>query len=95
MKKSFQWVNIILILTLSPRLFAADRIITDDAGKNIILSTPITRIADGWFAHASLMMTLGAGNKIMATVNHPSSQPWMFKIQPSLNKALLINGRQF
>ncbi|MCD9463978.1 ABC transporter substrate-binding protein [Photobacterium phosphoreum] len=95
MKKSFQWVNIILILTLSPRLFAADRIITDDAGKNIILSAPITRIADGWFAHASLMMTLGAGNKIMATVNHPSSQPWMFKIQPSLNKALLINGRQF
>lgn len=95
MKTLFQWISIIFILTLSPHIFAANRIITDDAGNKITLTAPITRIADGWFAHASLMMTLGAGNKIIATVNHQNSQPWMFKVQPSLNKAMIIDGRQF
>ncbi|WP_249673563.1 ABC transporter substrate-binding protein [Pseudomonas abieticivorans] len=53
------------------------------------------RIADAWYAHHALLMTLGAGDRIVATVNHPQSRPWMFKVQPSLNQAQAVNGTAF
>ncbi|WP_152958206.1 hypothetical protein [Pseudomonas sp. MN1F] len=33
-------------------------------------------------------MTLGAGDRIVATVNYPTNLPWMFKILPQLNWAI-------
>lgn len=71
------------------------RVVTDDAGNQVNVPQEARRIADGWYAHHSLLMTLGAGDRIVATVNHASDRPWMFKIQPSLNQALTVHGRSF
>lgn len=89
-----------LILALGLSLFSlgsisATREVTDDSGKQVLLPARVERIADAWYAHHSLLMTLGAGGEIVATVNHPESQPWMFHIQPSLNQALSVKGTTF
>ena len=89
-----------LILAAALSLFSlsslsATREVTDDAGKQVVLPARVERIADAWYAHHSLLMTLGAGGKIVATVNHRESQPWMFHIQPSLNQALSVKGTTF
>ncbi|CAX61894.1 Iron(III) dicitrate-binding protein [Erwinia billingiae Eb661] len=81
------------LTTFSQSLFA--RTVTDDAGNRVTVPVQATRIADGWYAHHSLLMTLGAGDRIVATVNHAKDRPWMFKIQPSLNQALSVHGRSF
>lgn len=73
----------------------AARQIMDDAGNQIQLPDKVTHIADGWFAHPTLLMALGAGNQITATADRPADHPWMFRIQPSLNKALLAHGTTF
>ncbi len=82
-----------LIFSISPSLLA--RVVTDDAGNQVNVPQEAKRIADGWYAHHSLLMTLGAGDRIVATVNHASDRPWMFKIQPSLNQALAVHGHSF
>jgi len=69
--------------------------VTDDTGQRVALPHPAHRIADAWYAHHSLLMTLGAGDLIVATVNHPQDRPWMFKVQPSLNQALQAHGKTF
>lgn len=71
------------------------RTVTDDVGNNVEVPQQAKRIADGWYAHHSLLMTLGVGDRIVATVNHARDRPWMFKIQPSLNQALAVHGRSF
>jgi len=73
----------------------ASRQVVDDAGHTVTVPDRVNAIADGWFAHHSVLMTLGAGSKIVATVNHPESQPWMFKITPTLNQALQVRGTAF
>ncbi|WP_342323701.1 ABC transporter substrate-binding protein [Kosakonia sp. BYX6] len=73
----------------------AARQVVDDAGNPVAVPDQVTRIADAWFAHHSVLMTLGAGSNIIATVNHPADRPWMFKINPALNKALQIKGISF
>lgn len=73
---------------------AARRVI-DDSAKTVIVPAQPTRIADAWYAHHVLLMTLGAGSRIVATVNHPHSQPWMFKVLPTLNDALSVPGTAF
>lgn len=73
----------------------ASRLVEDDAGHKVTVPDHVTHIADAWFAHHSVLMTLGAGGQIVATVNHPADRPWMFKINPALNKALQIKGISF
>lgn len=73
----------------------ASRQVIDDAGNTVTVPDKVIRIADAWFAHHSVLMTLGAGDKIVATVNHPADRPWMFKINPALNKALQVKGITF
>ncbi|MCU5775486.1 ABC transporter substrate-binding protein [Erwiniaceae bacterium BAC15a-03b] len=75
--------------------FAVAHTVTDDAGNQVEVAPQALRIADGWYAHHSLLMTLGAGDRIVATVNHARDRPWMFKIQPSLHQALSVPGRSF
>jgi iron complex transport system substrate-binding protein len=70
-------------------------VVRDDSGRDVQVPAQVKRIADGWYAHHVLLMTLGAGQRIVATVNHPQSQPWMFKVLPSLDKATAINGTAF
>ena len=71
------------------------RQIRDDSGREVTVPAQVHRIADGWYAHNVLLMTLGAGQRIVATVNHPQGQPWMFKVLPSLGQATAINGTAF
>lgn len=73
----------------------AARQVVDDAGHTVTVPDQVHAIADGWFAHHSVVMTLGAGRQIVATVNHPESQPWMFKITPTLHQALQVRGTTF
>jgi iron complex transport system substrate-binding protein len=71
------------------------RQVQDDGGQPVSIPTEPVRIADAWYAHHVLLMTLGAGSRIVATVNHPESQPWMFKVLPALNQAKAIEGTTF
>lgn len=71
------------------------RQVQDDRGQQVSVPSSPARIADAWFAHHVLLMTLGAGSRIVATVNHPASQPWMFKVLPALNDATAVDGTAF
>lgn len=71
------------------------RQVVDDSGHSVSVPHEPNRIADAWYAHHVLLMTLGAGSQIVATVNHPRSQPWMFKILPELNTATRVEGTAF
>lgn len=71
------------------------RQVIDDSGRSVSLSGKPRRIADAWYAHHVLLMTLGAGDRIVATVNHARSQPWMFRLLPSLNHALSVDATAF
>lgn len=71
------------------------RQVVDDSGRSVAVPAEPMRIADAWYAHHVLLMTLGAGPRIVATVNHARSQPWMFKVLPSLNKATSVEGTAF
>lgn len=69
--------------------------VVDDSGQSVAVPAEPMRIADAWYAHHVLLMTLGAGPRIVATVNHARSQPWMFKVLPSLNQATSVEGTAF
>lgn len=73
----------------------ANRQVTDDAGHPAFLPDRVTQVAEGWYAHHSLLMTLGVGNRVVATVNRPDSRPWMFYLDPRLNQALIARGPHF
>lgn len=92
--KTLLWTSLALALSLSASVASAATL-TDDLGQQVKLPHPARRIADAWYAHHSLLMTLGAGDLIVATVNHPADRPWMFKVLPSLNQALQARGKTF
>ena len=92
--KTLLRASLTLALSLTAGVAAAATL-TDDLGQQVELPHPARRIADAWYAHHSLLMTLGAGDLIVATVNHPADRPWMFKVQPSLNQALQARGKTF
>lgn len=62
--------------------------ITDSAGKQIELPAKIDTIAELWGAHIEVLQTLGAGDKIVTTTFTPQSRPWLFKVIPTLDKAV-------
>lgn len=90
---SKMWRRLLPMLMVST--LASAQTVIDDTGHHVEISQPAMHIADAWFAHHSLLMTLGAGDRIVATVNHPADRPWMFKVQPSLNQALQAKGKTF
>lgn len=90
---SKMWRRLLPILMVST--LASAQTVIDDSGNHVEISKPAMHIADAWFAHHALLMTLGAGDRIVATVNHPADRPWMFKVQPSLNQALQVKGKTF
>lgn len=61
--------------------------ITDSSGKQVEIPAQIQRIGDSWGAHNEVLMMLGAGDKIAATVFTKESRPWMYKVNPQLNQA--------
>lgn len=86
----------LLVISLTANADDRDaRQVVDDSGQSVAVPAEPTRIADAWYAHHVLLMTLGAGPRIVATVNHARSQPWMFKVLPSLNQATSVEGTAF
>lgn len=83
-----------ICLSLSGGVASAQQIV-DQAGRTVEVPAKAERIADAWYAHHSLLMTLGAGSHIVATVLNAQTRPWMFKVQPSLNRALSVSGNSF
>jgi iron complex transport system substrate-binding protein len=61
--------------------------VTDSTGASVTVPNTIHRIADSWEAHNEVVTMLGGGNKIVATVLKPSSVPWLYTVDPALNKA--------
>lgn len=64
------------------------RTITDEAGKKVEIPVNVQRIADSWPAHNEVLAMLGGGDKIVATVHTPESRPWLYKVNPAMNKAV-------
>lgn len=62
--------------------------ITDSAGKQVEIPAKIDNIAELWGAHLEVLQTLGVGNKIVTTTFTPQSRPWLFKVIPTLDKAV-------
>ncbi|MGK3112674.1 ABC transporter substrate-binding protein [Candidatus Pantoea formicae] len=91
MINSWRWALPLLLVST----MATAQTVTDDSGNQVEIHPPAQHIADAWFAHHSLLMTLGAGDRIVATVNHPADRPWMFKVQPLLHQALQAHGKTF
>jgi iron complex transport system substrate-binding protein len=88
-----RFVLLVLGACLSVTLNAAE--LVDDAGQTVQVPARVERIADAWYAHHALLMTLGAGDRIVATVAHEANLPWMFHLQPSLKQASTVNGTAF
>lgn len=86
---------LILLALLCLSCFANERSVIDDAGNKVNLKGEITRVADSWYAHNSLMIALGKGDTIKVTSDAKQTYPWMYKVQPSLNDALLAKGAKF
>ncbi|MFF7708435.1 ABC transporter substrate-binding protein [Pseudomonas sp. NPDC007930] len=84
-----------LLALLAWPLWAQALQVTDDLGQAVELPAPAQRIAEGWYAHQVLLLTLGAGGRIVATVNHAHDHPWMFRVQPAQRQALQVEGRTF
>lgn len=84
-----------LLIGASMLQSAAAATVVDDAGQTVETPAKVLRVADAWYAHHVLLMTLGAGSSIVETVNHERSRPWMFLVQPSLKQATSVDGTAF
>ncbi|MBA2815901.1 ABC transporter substrate-binding protein [Candidatus Pantoea persica] len=82
----------LLALGLAAAGAASAMTITDDLGQRVEVPHPAQLIADAWYTHHSLLMTLGSGNCIVVAVNHPQDWPRMFQVQSSLRQALQAHG---
>ena len=55
-------------------------------------AAPPPRIADLWYAHNASLIMLGAVDRIAVTVDSPTQQPWMYRVAPAMNRALVVNA---
>jgi len=92
MKKAFR--RLALCLCLAPALAAAATAAATAATAATATQPPAPkqRIADAWFAHNAVLVMLGAGDRVVATVAKPEALPWMFKVAPGLGRARSITG---
>jgi len=70
----------------------ATRVLTDRQGAQVAVPSAPQRIADLWFAHNELVVMLGGADRIAATVVRPRNQPWMFRLAPTLNRAVGLDN---
>ncbi|MBV7275620.1 ABC transporter substrate-binding protein [Clostridium thailandense] len=66
--------------------------ITDTAGKKVEVPLNIKRIGDSWQAHNEVLAMLGAGDKVVATILTEKMRPWLYKVNPQMNKAVTVFG---
>lgn len=64
--------------------------VTDDTGNQVTLTKNVKLIADGFPFHPELLTMLGAGDKVVGTITTPEGLPWLYKINPALNKAVKV-----
>lgn len=64
--------------------------ITDAAGKKVEVPLNINRIGDAWQAHNEVLAMLGAGDKVVATILTEKARPWLYKVNPQMNKAVTV-----
>jgi iron complex transport system substrate-binding protein len=64
--------------------------VTDSTGTPVTIPASVTRIADAWPAHNEIVHMLGGGDKIIATSLKASSTPWLYTVDPALNKAQTV-----
>lgn len=69
---------------------AEKKTITDMAGNKVEIPADIKKIADSWQAHNEVVTMLGAGDKIVATILTEKSRPWLYKVNPQMNKAVTV-----
>lgn len=69
--------------------------ITDSSGAKVEIPTKINKIADSWKAHNEVLTVLGAGGKIVGTVLSKKSMPWLYKVNPAMEKAVTTFGANF
>lgn len=65
------------------------RVVVDMTGKQVALPPNINRIADAWPAHHDMLCMLGAGEKIVATIDF-AKRPWIMKINPQIKQATTV-----
>lgn len=63
--------------------------ITDMSGTNVEVPVNINRIADAWPANHAMLCMLGAGGKVVATINMART-PWMEKLNPQYRNAVAV-----
>jgi iron complex transport system substrate-binding protein len=67
----------------------ATKTITDMAGVQVEVPIKIERIADAWRAHNEVLTMLGVGEKIVATSIPATACPWLHKVNPQMNNAVV------
>lgn len=67
---------------------AKTKIITDAAGRKVEIPLNITKIGDSWQAHNEVLAMLGAGDKVVSTILTQKGRPWLYKVNPQMNKAV-------
>ena len=55
-------------------------------------AAPPARVADLWYAHNASLIMLGAADRIAVTADSPTQQPWMYRVAPAMNRALVVNA---
>jgi len=62
----------------------AARTVTDMMGTTVTLPATVDRVADGWPAHNGLLLMLGAGDKLVATIASVQQIPWFQRVYPRI-----------
>lgn len=60
------------------------RKITDASGRVVEIPAVVTRVADLWPANNGMVLLLGGGDKLVATVQQAQNQPWIKKLLPKI-----------
>lgn len=69
--------------------------IKDATGVSVTVPQPVRHIGALWFAHNEVLCMLGAAPRIVATVDAPTSYPWLYRVCPALNHAVFIDRGRF
>jgi iron complex transport system substrate-binding protein len=70
----------------SPVPAPATRQITDAAGRIVTIAATVNRVADPWPANNAMVLMLGGADKLVATTNQASNQPWLRRLYPRIEQ---------
>jgi iron complex transport system substrate-binding protein len=61
--------------------------VVDVTGATVQAPQQVGRVADAWPAHNEVDAILGAGPRVVATVDTPKQTPWLYVVNPQMNHA--------